>query len=374
MIRPLALGCFVACSLAACGDTEDPSAADSSSGSTSGASSGTTDDPVVTGDDTTADPGTTEAPTTDPTTGQATTDPTTGEATTTDPSTTADDTTTTGDDTTGESGTTDGTTGDELEPPELPAATMECPQLIDGMVEFHPDGVQSPRMVRIWMDPELVEELDGPVVFYWHGTGGEPGEAVTGLGELGIQEILDQGGIVIAPTHDPGAGIFPWHLVLSEKPDDLLIADEALACAQAQFGVDATRVHSLGFSAGALHTAQMSIRRSSYLASVALYSGGLIFGSMPMFELPDNKFAAMIFHGGAGDQVVVGFKQASEDYAEYLAANEHFSFICDHGGGHSIPDAQDSVMQFMHEHPFGTAPEPYLNALPNGFPDYCVLP
>jgi predicted esterase len=252
--------------------------------------------------------------------------------------------------------------------------TKPCPELVDGMVEFHPDGVASPRDVRIWLDPDTAAEKDGPVVFYWHGTGGEPNEAMNGVGDLGIQEVLDAGGIVVAPTHDPGAGIFPWFLVLGMQQDDLLVADEVLACAQEQIGVDAARIHSVGFSAGALHTAQMSIRRSNYLASVTLYSGGLIGGSMPMFADPDNDFPAMIFHGGNSDVVVIGFKQASADYAAYIGDNGSFSFTCDHGMGHAIPPEQDSVMQFFADHPWGTAPEPYMNALPNGFPAYCMLP
>ncbi len=372
MIRSIALVCL-ACSLAACGDLDDPSAADSSSSESTG-STGTTS---------TASTSTTSASTAEPTTGEPTTtdsltstgDETTAEHTTDIASTTA---VTTSDgttfDTTSTGDTTDDTTGDAPIEPELPASSMPCPQLIDGTIEIHPDGVASPRAVRIWMDPELVDELDGSVVFYWHGTGGKPDEALTGLGELGIQEILDAGGIVVAPSSDPGAGVFPWHLVLSDKPDDLRVADEVLACAQAQFGVDAGRVHSLGFSAGGLHTAQMSIRRSSYIASVAMYSGGLLSGSMPAFELPSNDFPAMLFHGGAGDVVVVGFKQASEDYVKYMEANDNFAFICDHGGGHTIPDAQDSVMEFLLEHPYGVTPEPYVNGLPDGFPDYCALP
>jgi predicted esterase len=380
VIRPLALASFVACSLAACGDPEDPSGADSSSSGASETTAAPTtgEPPLTSSSETTADPPVT-------TSGEFTTGDglTTGDATTTDTpittgepdtTTTGDDTTTTGDDTTTTSDdTTDGTTGDGLAP-ELPEATMECPELVDGTVQFHPEGITGPRAVRIWMDPDLVDELDGPVVFYWHGTGGQPNEAQSGLGEMGIQEILDAGGIVVAPTSDPMAGIFPWYLVTGDKQDDLLVADEVLACAQAQFGVDATRIHSLGFSAGALHTAQMSIRRSSWIASVVLYSGGLIFGSMPAFEQPDNPFAAMLFHGGPGDVVVLGFKQASEDYQKYLTANDNFSFICDHGQGHTIPPEQDSVMQFFAEHSFGTAPEPYANALPGDFPAYCALP
>lgn len=347
--------------LAACGEPSDDTAVD-------GSSSGAPEDSTGAATDAPATSSTTADPTNDPTV-----DPATSSAGTTAGSSSGD-TATSGDGTAGTTGG-DGTTGGaDLPAPELPTPTKTCPEIVDGTITIQPEGVDAPRDVQIWLDPEAAAQADGPVVFYWHGTGSNPQEAAAGLGELGIQEVIDAGGIVVAPTHDPMAGVFPWFLVLSETPDDMLIADEVLACAAEQFGVDARRIHSLGFSAGGLHTAQMSIRRSSYLASVVTYSGGLIFGSMPAFEDPDNNFAAMIFHGGAGDVVVVGFEQASKDYSAYLADNDDFSFLCDHGGGHSIPDAQESVMQFFSDHPYGTDPSPYAGGLPGDFPPYCALP
>ncbi len=361
MSRPLAASCLAA--LLAC--TVEPAPSDSETSSTGGSTGGATDEGASSGGPGTSGP----APTTgEPGSGSGTGDP--GTSTTS----TSGDATTSAASTTGDGTTGDGTTGDLGPEPELPAPTKPCPEIVDGTVEFQPEGVSGPRDVRIWIDPEAAAQADGPVVFYWHGTGGQPDEALVGIGELGVQEILDAGGLVIAPTHDPMAGIFPWFLVLGEQLDDLLIADEALACAREQVGVDARRIYTLGFSAGGLHTAQMSVRRSGYLSAAVPYSGGLIFGKMPEYQDPDNKFAAMIFHGGASDVVVVGFKQAREARAAYLDASGRFSFICDHGGGHQIPDAQDSVVQFLFDHPWGTAPEPYAQALPADFPPYCALP
>lgn len=383
VLRPALSALPLVLVLAACGDPEpgadegDTGGSGDSSGaasSSTGGAEGPVDPTTGAPDDTTGAPDTTAPPTTEDPDTTAPAGSTGDEPATTDApaTTTTTGETTDGDDTTGG----DGTTGDILPDPggELPTPSKPCPELEDGVVDIHPDGVGSPRAVRIWVDPEVAAVKDGPVVFYWHGTGGEPEEALAGVGDLGIQEILDMGGLVVAPTHDPGAGIFPWFLVLGQQQDDLLVADEVLACAEQQFGVDDARVHSLGFSAGGLHTAQMSVRRSNYLASVVTYSGGLIFNSMPGFADPDNDFAAMIFHGGPGDVVVVGFQQASMDYQAYLADNDSFSFLCDHGMGHNIPPEQDSVLQFFADHPWGTLPEPYLSGLPGGFPDYCKLP
>jgi hypothetical protein len=126
-------------------------------------------------------------------------------------------------------------------------------------------------------------------------------------------------------------------------------------------------------SAGGLQTTQMSYRRSGYLASVSTYSGGLI-SAVPEMPDPDNLFAAMIFHGGPTDEVIVNFQTLSEAYRDDLRARGHFAFICDHGLGHTIPtDGRASSWQFLQDHPFGTVTSPYEAGLPQGFPAYCAL-
>ena len=158
------------------------------------------------------------------------------------------------------------------------------------------------------------------------------------------------------------------------QPDDLILADEILACAIAAVGVDTAHIHTLGMSAGGLHSARMSLLRSRYLASVVIYSGGLYTAFGATFEDPANKFAAMIFHGGVDDYVGMSFAEASETYLGVLEDNGNFGFICDHGQGHVLPpDATGSVWQFFQDHRYGTDPSPYADGLPDGFPSYCAL-
>ncbi|MGB1278020.1 MAG: hypothetical protein ACPG77_19905, partial [Nannocystaceae bacterium] len=133
------------------------------------------------------------------------------------------------------------------------------------------------------------------------------------------------------------------------------------------------RIHSIGMSAGGLQTSQMSYRRSSYIASVVTYSGG-IFAGVPPYENPENKFGAMIYHGGPSDIVVISFQDASEMYRENIQQNGNFAFICDHGDGHTIPqDGVPSSVDFLWDHPWGEVPSPYENGLPDSFPGYCEL-
>jgi poly(3-hydroxybutyrate) depolymerase len=274
---------------------------------------------------------------------------------------------------TGEALTTSGGSTGEPEPvmpTMLPTATGTCPTLAAGDITFAPAGIE-PRDVHVWMS-DAAATMDGPFVFYWHGTGSNPQEAVYGLGKDYIDQVVAQGGIIVAPYHDPAAGDFPWWLVVGDREDDLLLADEILACAIDQVGVDVRRIHVSGMSAGGLQTSQMSFRRSGYVASAAPYSGGIIVD--PPDQDASNPLAAMIFHGGKNDIVVLSFKDTSERYEQAIEKRGGFAFICDHGLGHTIPqDAQASVWKFFYDHPFGTRPSSYKDGLPTGFPAYCAL-
>lgn len=259
-------------------------------------------------------------------------------------------------------------------PENLPQSTGTCPDFVNGVITVSPAQNNTPRKIRIWMS-EKTNTLDGPLVFYWHGTGGSPDEAITGLGEDTIAAILAEGGIVAAPYHDPEAGEFPWFLTtypLNDREDDLRVADEILACADEKIGIDSARIHSLGFSAGGLHTAQMSFRRSSYIASVATYSGGIRDNATPPNQYPANKFPAMILHGGITDVVFISFQKASESYRDLLVSKGHFAILCNHGMGHTIPtNARVSVWRFFQDHRYGFDPSIYQSTLPAGFLEYC---
>src|SRR5262249_18045972 len=133
----------------------------------------------------------------------------------------------------------------------VPAATGPCPELTTGKLSFAPDG--KPRDVMIWVS-EKAKTLDGPLVFFWHGNGGDPNEAPAALGDA-LQAITDMGGVVAAPYHDPYYTSLPWALCLGGTDErDLRVADEVLACTRTKVGVDMRHIHSVGFSAGAMNT------------------------------------------------------------------------------------------------------------------------
>jgi predicted esterase len=165
-------------------------------------------------------------------------------------------------------------------------------------------------------------------------------------------------------VHD-NEGQFPW---LAGGDADYRLADEVAACAVERGGVDPTRIHSLGFSAGALFTARLAFARARYIASVVTYSGGLLENAPPPpSQNPRNKFAALALSGGPRDNVFnTDFDVASRALQAKLTGDGHFALYCDHGGGHRIPtDYRRAAGKFLVDHPFGTTPSPYEGALPS---------
>jgi poly(3-hydroxybutyrate) depolymerase len=255
-------------------------------------------------------------------------------------------------------------------------ATGPCPELRDGYATFVPDGVE--RSVLLFMS-DAAKTMDGPLIFSWHSTLPGPETSTSWLGNAQIAEIEAQGGIVAAPsTRDPST-TRPWdNTALGPSGDnDERLMDEIVACAIEKIGIDVRRIHSIGMSAGGLKTAQVSLRRSGYIASVVVYSGGLTPSENPPDQNPDNAFAAMILYGGATDISPVDatpYTAASTKYRDLVRSRGGFAFMCNHGGGHSVPlDSQASAWKFMQDHPYGVSPSPYASKLPDGFLRYCSL-
>lgn len=261
--------------------------------------------------------------------------------------------------------------GPVLMDPILPTVMGPCGDFnTSGTVTLHGPGGTT-RTANLWVS-EAARTLDGPFVFYWHGAGGSPLEAPGVLGPAQA-EILAQGGIVVALTHDPAAGSLPWFLSSGSDQNDLVFADEALACAVQEIGIDTRHIHSVGFSAGALHTSQMAFYRAGYLASVVTYSGGIILRA-PATNPLNARTAVMALHGGPRDIVVISFADATARLVTALRRDGHFAFVCNHGGGHTVPPAaRASAWQFLEAHPYGAQPPAYAAGLPAGFYAPCTL-
>jgi hypothetical protein len=298
--------------------------------------------------------------------------PSDDEGETGDETSTQADTSTSGDPETSGDGDGDGDGDGEPPVPEnLPTPTGACPSFASGNATFAPATIAT-RNVRLWAGEN--PQPGGMLVIYWHAYGSNPAEAEYTLSAAVIDAIVAQGGVVAAPYPADDVGEFPWFVVNnSPRLDDMLVGDEIVACAL-ENGIDPRRIHATGMSAGGLQTVAYTMARSHYIASVTSFSGGSYI-ELP-FEDPTNHFAAMIVHGGDNDIFggLVNFKTLSVAWFNQLTANGNFAFICDHGGGHTVPPGYgSSVANFFFAHPFGTEPSPYAAALPDGFPAACSL-
>ncbi len=256
----------------------------------------------------------------------------------------------------------------ELVGPVIPKPTGRCPLFVNGRATFAPLGI-TPRRVQLYTG----KRGGGPLVLYFHGMGGRPEEAVSGLGRRVIKQITDQGGVVAAPTHDTLSAPYPWYLVSTKREDDLILTDEIVACAHKNKQIDPEHIHALGMSAGGLQATQLAPRRSNYIASIAAYSGGLVSKDLtPPFQAAANKFPALLFHGGPSDEYILNFERTTKDYASLLRKKGHESVVCNHKRGHVIPRGGGAVVyRFFLDHPFRV---PHLEPSATDKPlDYCKL-
>ena len=255
-------------------------------------------------------------------------------------------------------GGTDGGSGGTTPPIPPPPAT--CPNIATGMISV------LGQQVQIWTGPAGSK---GPMVFYWHGTGGQPTEAQSGLGP-GLAEIQASGGVVASFSTSTAMGTNTGNNVW--YTGDFAMADIILSCAAQQGLIDTRQIFTAGCSAGGLQVGAMTYGRSSYLAAAMPNSGG----TTVTYTMQDAHRPAMVStHGGTGDVVIISFPQSTAKMNMDLRAKGSFVVNCDHGGGHCGSPAPVKAAQwkFLKAHPFGVSPEPYAAGLPADFPTTCKI-
>lgn len=248
--------------------------------------------------------------------------------------------------------------------PRIPSMPSQCPTFKNGTVSVLDQKVS--------LQVGAKQSKKGPILFYWHRSGGSASEVDDGLSDATTRAILAEGG-VIASFHDStkkgqDTGNGTWYT------GDFELADRVLACAIAQQNIDPKRVYTAGCSIGGLQASAMVYARSSYLAGAMPNSGGTVV-SWPL-EDPTHVPVLIATHGHAWlDVGIADFAAATAKQVRDLAGRGVMVVDCDHAG--DTCDAPTSVMsaqwRFLNDHPFGIAPEPYAKGLPSGFPTECKI-
>jgi predicted esterase len=247
--------------------------------------------------------------------------------------------------------------------PTIPPINGECPVFQNGtvMVAGH-KGVQ----LTVGAAGKM-----GAVYFFWHGTGGNAAQ-VSMVPASVRNEVISSGGIIASFNGNQSSGAAgDCSGTGAHNIADFNAADQIVACAVKNHGVDPRRIYTTGCSAGGLQSGCMAQLRSSYIAASAPNSGGVVFSQKWQNA---GKPAIFTMHGGSSDMVGVSFADTSAMLD--MSAKQHGSFVvnCNHGGGHCGAPAAlyQASWLFMKDHPYG-ADSPWKNGIPAGVPDYCKI-
>ena len=234
-----------------------------------------------------------------------------------------------------------------------------------------------------------------PVVFNWHGFG----DTADNMHQLLASSVDDErySFILVTPedTAIPPPGGVDWDILSVEDSSmEVRLFEEILACLEHRFEIDPERIHSVGFSAGAVAADLLGVAWGDQLASLVTYSGayfanpqnveaiGMLGGFVSWPEMTtDNNYAQLMLHGGPRDwwgqpPMVIHFDQMAVNDADFLNARGHDLIFCDHGSGHTVPMGvrAPQILEFFAAHPRGTVDSPFVaEGLPEGFPEYCTM-
>ncbi len=244
----------------------------------------------------------------------------------------------------------------------------DCPTLVAGGNTMTSGGQD--RTFEVVLPADYPAAAPYPMALVFHGIGGTAQDMLSPE-LLALADERDV--ILVVPQGEDLGGEAGWDAFSPPGTNlDAVLFDDLVTCASESFDVDPERIHVTGMSNGGLLTGYLIATRNDVVASAAPLSGGI------GVEWDDSgrDMPVLVTWGGESD---FAFEQDFDLLAAEMIAEcqdkGFFVAACDHGTGHSLDPAWwPWVFEFLLDHPYTLAAEPYAAGLPASFPAFCSIP
>ncbi|HET6584488.1 MAG TPA: hypothetical protein VFG69_13595 [Nannocystaceae bacterium] len=152
-----------------------------------------------------------------------------------------------------------------------------------------------------------------PVVFGWHGLGGEGDLARSDFG-VEMEREVDGAALFVYPDAQPLPLVRRTGWDLEPDGTDVAFFDAMLEQLDDQSCLDRTSVYSIGHSFGGYMTSALGCYRPGDLRAI-----GVVEGGPPVADCKSDRVAAIVVHGESDEIVAIGEGRLERD--ELLARN-----------------------------------------------------
>ena len=232
------------------------------------------------------------------------------------------------------------------------------------------DGVKRTALIRVPADPKA----PAPVVFCWHGHGGNSTQAVRGWAfeKADPTSILvyPQGLPTVSPLVDKEGRRSGWQSAVGDGGDrDIKLFDTILADLKKERSVDERRIYSMGHSNGAAFSYILWQARPDVLAAVGSVAGSLTIKARDLKPLPvihvagendplvkfawqQATFAAVRRFNGCTDAGKPYAKEGVLEATLFTSSKGAPLVTAIHQGGHEYPKgSSELIVRFFKENP-----------------------